>query len=191
MKGGANIQGILPVAKPVLNPLEYTIENVESVKDDDIGEQTNIYLKNALLMGSWVVQGFIEGLYLVITTIITLLLYLTPFTPLFLVIFVLFFLCQTLWDDITAPIIRGMIDAYNGVINQWNKVTDSVRDIGFDIPFPGKNFHVHLFGIDLPHGDTVDTDIKPFLPFVLDIFYYTVLEPIKLMTAGYIFRDEY
>lgn len=143
---------------------------------------------------STIVSLFIWFLYTVITTIITLLIFLSPFMPIFIFIFLLGFVCQALWDVVTVPIIQWLIDGYNGVITQWNRITDAVRHIGFDVPFRfmGKNlgFYVNLGGIDLPHGDTVDPKIKPFLPFVLDILYYMILEPIKVMSEGYIFRGD-
>jgi len=202
------IQGTSRMVEAV-NPLSYAhaaskfIENktyVEgNVKFFNIVNITFIILSRALLFLSRIVSLFIWLLYIVISVIVSTLLYSVWFWPIFIFILLLGFVCQTLWDDVTVPIIRGMIESYNGVIYQWNKVTDAVRHIGFDVPLKfniaGKTidlgFYVNLGGIDLPHGDTVDPVLKPFFPFLLDILYYMVLEPIKLMTAGYIFRDEY
>jgi hypothetical protein len=199
-------EGIRQRSKAVesVNPLSYAHSASKYMEQqthvDGVVKFVNIIYLTFFIL-SWilwflsaVVSLFIWLLYFVISTIITLLIFLTPFMPIFIFIFLLGFVCQVLWDDVTVPIIHGLIAGYNGVINQWNRITDSVRHIGFDVPLRimGKNlgFYVNLGGIDLPYGDTVNPDIKPFLPFVLDILYYMILEPLKLMTAGYIFRGD-
>ncbi len=142
---------------------------------------------------SWFISATIWGLYFIITTLGAILIFITPFLPIFIVIILVGFVSQKVWDVVVTPIFKALIDGYNGVIKQWNKITDAVRHIGFHVPLRlmGKDlgFDVNLGGINLPHGNEANLKFLTFREFIVDILYYSVLEPLMIMTGGYIFRS--
>jgi len=186
-----------------VNPMHYAYQASETVNKSTQVEGTVSYINVihwitsivSLIFwaSSWLISGVIWLLYMIISTLITLCIFITPFLPIFIVFILIGFVCQSLWDVVVAPIIEGLVDAYNGVIYQWNKITDAVRHIGFHVPLRilGKDvgFDVNLGGIDLPYGTEASVNIVSFRDFIVDILYMMIVEPILLLTNGYIFRS--
>jgi hypothetical protein len=121
----------------------------------------------------------------IIRNIFSYLAFLLPFSPFALVVICVFLIMSILWNEVTKPIIYGILDGYNGVINGWNMVADAVSDIGFDIPGMG---HVSLGGIPLNRGNPVNADIPDFWPFILSILIPVVFIPLEKALKGVIIR---
>jgi hypothetical protein len=178
-----------------INPMSYAtkasrfMEHKTQVRYAHIIHLVFYFLTRIFWVLSTVISWVILIVAIIIGIIISLLVFITPFLPILLFIMLICTLSQVLWDDITVPIIQAFIEAYNGVINAWNDITGVFNNLGIDFRILGKNIHIPLLNLNLPQGDTISADISPFWPFVLDILYYSILEPIKLMTNGYIFRE--
>ena len=111
--------------------------------------------------------------------------YLIPFCPFAVVIICIFIILAVLWDEITVPMIYGILDAINGMIGGWNKVANGVRNIGCRVPGLG---YVRLGGIDLGSSAEIEADVPPFWDFILGIIMPTVLQPLEKALKGVIIR---
>jgi hypothetical protein len=143
---------------------------------------------------SWLCNILIGVIIAAIAAIIGFLFSLIPFIPIFIVIFLVGLVCQKLWDVVLTPIIEGLVTAYNGVIHQWNIVTDALRYIGFHVPM-GRilghdlGFDIGFKFLDLPHGTEASVNLVTFRKFILDILFFLIVKPFLRSTNGYIFRD--
>ena len=165
----------------------------EDVKYINIIYTTFYLLSCVFSVVSFVISGFIWTMITVMTSLIKFSIFIAPFLPLLLFIGLFAYVTAALWEDLTEYVFKPIIQAYNGVIRQWNKITDAVRSIGFDVPLKilGKNvgFRVNLGGINLPHGTEANPTIESFWSYVGKILWIAILDPLMESTKGTIIRE--
>lgn len=202
--GQAAINAIRAPGKAVnvINPMHYVASGTEIIHQKvkgTIGWFNVINLVFFLLSWifwavSWLCNIIIGAIIAAITIIISFLFNLIPFIPLFIAFFLIALICQKLWDVVLTPIIEGLIDAYNGVIDEWNVVADALRWVGFHVPI-GRilghdlGFDIGFQLLDLPYGTKANVNLGTFRKFMLDILFFAIVRPIVRSTNGYIFRD--
>jgi len=188
----------------VINPMHYVTEATTKLSDITYVPGTVSYfnvihfvfflLSWIFWAVSWLCNIIIWALMVVITIIFHLIFFLITRSPFFIAFFLIGLVCQKLWDVVLTPIIEGLIDAYNGVIYEWNVVADALRWVGFHVPI-GRilghdlGFDIGFQLLDLPYGTEANVNLVSFRKFVLDILFFAIVRPIVRSTNGYIFRD--
>jgi hypothetical protein len=142
-------------------------------------------LKMLISIIFYIVKSVIVFFFKTVSRILSYIGFLLPFSPFAIVIICVFIILAILWDEVTIPLIYGIMDAINGIIGGWNTIAYGVRDIGFRIPGIG---YVRMGGIPLPTANEIEADIPNFWDFILSIIKPLVLEPLEKALKGVIIR---
>ena len=151
----------------------------------DIMNTLYLIIKTLVSLIIYVIKTIIVFFFRTLMRILSYIAFLLPFSPFAIVIICVFIILAILWDEVTVPIIYGIMDAINGIIGGWNTIANGVRDIGVRIPGMG---YLRLGGIPLPTADELEADIPNFWDFILSIIKPLVLEPLEKALKGVIIR---
>ena len=156
-----------------------------SITFSDIMNALYSLLKLLIYIIFYIVKSIVLFFVKTVMRIASYISYLVPFSPFAIVVICVFIILAVLWDEVTVPMIYGILDAINGIIGGWNKVANGVRNIGFRIPGIG---YVRMGGIPLETSSEIEADVPPFWDFILGIIMPTVLQPLEKALKGVIIR---